>query len=103
MSHNRDGLSDIFHNTLGVKNVYFQPPTSVHIKYPCVVYKRLPYSTLKADNRLYRAYGHYQATYITKDPDSDIPLQMLNTFEMISHNSRFTSDNLYHDVFDIYY
>ena len=96
-------LSDIFHNVLGVKNVYFQPPTSTQIKYPCIVYKRTGYNTLKADNKLYRAIDRYQITYITKDPDSDVPLQILGTFEMCSHNSRFTSDNLYHDVFDLYY
>lgn len=99
----REDLSDIFHNTLGIPNVYFQPPTNMKIKYPCLVYKRVGYYELQADNTLYKAQNHYQLTWITKDPDSDMPLRLLKQFMMIRHASRYTSDNLYHDSFDLYF
>jgi hypothetical protein len=99
----REQLSDIFHNTLGVKNVYFQPPTNTQIKYPCIVYKLLGWSNRRADDISYTRQQRWQVTYITKDPDSPVPESFFDVFQMCSHQNRFTSDNLYHDVFNIYY
>ena len=46
----------IFHNklrnTLGSNNVYFQPPESVKLKYPAVVYSRSEIKQTKADHQL---------------------------------------------------
>lgn len=99
--NSRTDISDIFHKY--TDNVYFQPPTNTRIKYPCWVYKRVGYDTRNADNRKYMVRPHYQATWITKDPDSDVPVRVLDDFEYIRHQTRMTNDSLYHDVFDIYY
>ena len=101
--HDRESLSDIFHHTLGIANVYFQPPSNMKIQYPCLVYKRVGWDETQADDQLYTAQPHYQLTWITKDPDSEMPLQLLKTFRMIRHASHFTSDYLYHDTFDLYF
>ena len=37
----------------GKKNVYFQPPSSVKMNYPCIVYSLSRISVKKANNKLY--------------------------------------------------
>ena len=82
--------------------VYFQPPTNVQMAYPCVVYKRDNAQEKFAGNLLYRYTKRYQVTFITRDPDSDIPDKIV-ALPQCSFNRFFVADNLHHDVFDIYF
>lgn len=101
--NNRKELSDILHSILPKGYVYFQPPENTKIKYDCIVYKRVGYDSRYANNKTYNVTPHYQLTYIHKNPDSDVPVKLLNTFQMIRETSSFISDGLYHDVFDLYF
>lgn len=88
-------------------NVYFQPPedvTMVALEYPCIVYKRLSTGTGTrfADDRPYSRIKCYQVTIIDEDPDSDIPDKVAD-LPMCLFNAHFTSDNLNHDVYTLYY
>ena len=40
MMMSRERLSAILHEVLGSDNVYYQPPESVKMKYPAIVYTR---------------------------------------------------------------
>ncbi len=88
---------------LGTRNVYFQPPESVKLKYDCIVYKISNRNDIKADNTRYRGFITYEVTYIYRDPDSLLPEKIMNEFSYITHNNHFTVDNLHHDIFTIYY
>ena len=55
------------------ENVYFQPPTNVQLKYPCIIYKRDFADTKFADDKPYNHKMRYMITVIDRDPDSDIP------------------------------
>lgn len=88
---------------LGSRNVYFEPPESVMLRYPCFVYKRRPTSLRRADDSAYTRINHYEVTYISKDPDSGIIDTMLDNYQMCSHSQTFTTDTLSHEVFDVYY
>ena len=83
------------------QNVYFQPPESYKLTYPCIVYKISTGDTIYADNLPYRFCYRYDITVIDSDPDSELPLKvaMLPTAKM---DRCFTSDNLYHSVFTVY-
>lgn len=87
---------------LGSRNVYFQPPTNVQLKYPCIVYNRNGGDGEDADNLSYTFTRRYQVTFITKDPDSDIPTKIKFHFPC-RYGSDYITDNLYHSNFDIYY
>lgn len=87
----------------GKANVYFQPPESIKLHYPCIIYKKVPAYTMHADNKIYRFTPHYEITTITEDPDSTLSKIILTHFEHCSSNKSFISDNLYHDVLDLYY
>lgn len=96
-------LHEKFCELLGTRNVYFQPPASVKLKYPCFIYKVANRNDLKADDKRYRDYVRYEVTFITRDSDSEVPDEVLSTFRYVSHERNFTLDNLHHDIFTIFY
>lgn len=98
----RSELSKIFESILGSKNVYFEPPENVKLKYPCVVYSRDPIETRFAGNKPYLINQPYSVTLIYLDPDSDLPLK-LASLPMCRNTSNFVSDNLHHANYKIYY
>lgn len=89
--------------TDGKQNVYFQPPESVKLNYPCIVYKKRPASILRADNKPYKYMQGYDVTTITFDPDSDLSKRVICYFEHCRPDRNFVNDNLYHDALVLYY
>ena len=87
---------------LGSDNVYFQPPSTITMKYPAIVYRRSQLNTNHADDELYTKQQGYDVTVIDPNPDSEIPHKIL-TLPMSRFASHFTSDNLNHDVFNVFY
>jgi hypothetical protein len=88
---------------LGTKNVYYQPPESVKIKYPCFIYNLDKGDLRFADDKTYSYTHQYTITYIDSNPDHDMIEKMFVEFNMCVHDRRYTSDNLYHDVFSLYF
>lgn len=88
---------------LGTKNVYFNPPASVRMSYPCIRYKLGGMDTKHAANKIYKKTKKYEITVIDHDPDSEIYNKLLEHFEMISFDRSYVADNLYHFVLTLYY
>lgn len=84
------------------KNVYFQPPESVKMKYPCIVYHRATGDTQFANNIPYLRRPLYDITVIDLDPDSPIIDAFWKAFPLARFNRHFTYDNLNHDSFMLY-
>lgn len=95
-------LQIMLEDILGSRNVYFQPPPSVKLKYPCIVYSRNLITTDYADNNPYTHKDRYQLTLIDRDPDSIFP-GMLSRIQTSAFDRSYTTDNLNHTVFNIYY
>ena len=87
---------------LGAPHVYFQPPANVQMQYPCIVYSRDDADTQFADNEMYRYCKRYQVTCISRDPDSPTP-DKVAALPMCTFNRFYISDNLNHDVFNLYH
>lgn len=85
------------------QNVYFQPPQTKRITYPCIVYDRAPVDLKRANDNSYMLTHHYTVTYISREPDDGTVDSIALAFPMIRHTSKFENDNLHHDVFDLYY
>jgi hypothetical protein len=83
-------------------NVYFQPPTNVVLKYPCIIYHRDFADTKFADDIVYDHKLRYAITVIDQNPDSEIPRKVA-TMPMSLFNRFFTVDNLNHDVYNVYF
>ena len=100
MVQQRQKLSKILHDVLGGGNVYFQPPPSKKMNFPCIVYERVRINTRFADNDPYQLHDVYQVTYIDTDPDSDVP-DKLARLHMCVFERFYVSDNKYYNVFRI--
>lgn len=83
-------------------NVYFQPPTNITLKYPCIVYKRDFADTKFADNAPYAHKKRYMVTVIDANPDSEIP-DKVALLPMSVFNRFYTNNNLNHDVYSVYF
>ena len=86
----------------GKKHVYFQIPASFVMKYPCIVYERYSGKTLFADNDPYGHRKSYTVTVIDKNPDSKLPDEMAKLRTCV-FNRHFTTNNLHHYVFNLYF
>lgn len=98
----RLNLHEILCEILGSRNVYYQPPASVKMKYPAIVYARDRIGNDYADNSVYKQEVSYRITAIYADPDSDLPIK-ISQLPRCRHDRPYVSDNLNHDVFVMYY
>ena len=95
-------LHAILVDILGSDNVYFQPPPSSLMSYPCIRYESAGGETNFANNSPYRHVVKYELTVIDRDPDSDIPLKVA-MLPMCSRDRFYTADQLNHDVFTLFF
>lgn len=98
----RDELHEFLVGILGSSNVYYQPPESVKMKYPCIKYERADIRNDHANNGVYKQSHFYTITVIDYDPDSEI-VEKLSKVPRIGFDRHYTADNLNHDVFTLYY
>lgn len=96
----RSDLNDLFLEM--IDNVYFQPPATVQMEYPCIVYKRDDIDAKFADNISYSRTQRYLVTHISKAPDSDA-LEQIGSLPLCRFRRYFVANNLNHDVFELYF
>jgi hypothetical protein len=87
---------------LGIK-VYFQPPESLKMTYPCVRYSIAGMDHKRANNMIYKNATRYEIIVIDYESDSEIYNLILNHFPMCSFDRVYIADNLYHYVLTLYY
>lgn len=100
MARSQSQLQTLLKGLTGVKDAYFQPPTTM--EYPCIKYERSNSRAFRADNILYLLYKRYTVTVIDRDPDSLIPDQV----EALPHSRfdrKYVVDGLNHFVFDLFF
>ena len=95
-------LQSKFEDILGSRNVYFQPPSSVRMQYPAIVYSRKNIEGRFANGKVYRKLPYYEAILIDKNPDSEFIDKILE-LPYCSFDRHYEADNLNHDVFTIFY
>lgn len=87
---------------LGSRNVYYQPPESIKMKYPAIVYSRDNIDKKSADNINYSLFNRYSVIVIDQLPDNAV-VEKLLALPMCSYERSYKADNLNHDVLTIYY
>ena len=95
-------LQNLLENIIESRNVYYQPPESVKINYPAIVYSREDIVNVFADDIVYAQNHTYKLTVIDPNPDSEI-VNKISKLSMCRFDRHFKSDNLNHDVFIINY
>ena len=98
----RQELHTLLVNLLPGVNIYFQPPPSFKMVYPCVIYKRDYAETKFSGNKPYFYQTRYLVTVIDTNPDSAIP-KKIAMLPMCVFDRFYTADNLNHDVYKLFY
>lgn len=87
---------------LGSENVYFQPPSSVKMKYPAIKYSLSNIEIKHADDTSYNNKRVYELILIDSNPDSEFVDKLLQ-LPYCSFDRFYPSDNLNHYSFTLYY
>lgn len=95
-------LHELLCEILGSRSVYFQPPESVKMEYPAIVYSRNRIDIKHANDDSYLQRTSYSITVIDKNPDSDVVTRM-SKIPQCRFDRHYVSDNLNHDIFTIFY
>lgn len=98
----REELHEILCEALGSRNVYFQPPESIKMQYPAIVYSRDDIDNNFANNSVYMQSLAYSVIVIDSDPDSEA-VDKVSKLPRCQYDRHYKSDNLNHDIFTIYY
>lgn len=83
-------------------NVYYQPPSSVLMQYPAIVYSLNRCRKIHANNDSYLKSNQYMITVIDRDPESNIAKQ-IEDLQMCTFDRTYTSDDLNHFVYTLYF
>lgn len=94
-------IQKILEKILGSRHVYFQPPASITMKYPCFVYNYDNDSSVHADSLRYLVRDRYSVTLITKDAYPSDMLEELESLPYCSFSRKYSSDNLNHFSFNL--
>ena len=98
----RQQLQSLLIDLLGSTNVYFQPPPTVKMQYPCIIYNRSYIDTKFSNNKPYKHKKRYQITVVDTNPDSVIH-EKVAALPLSSYDRFFTADNLNHDVYNLFF
>ena len=93
-------LHELLAELLGSRNVYYQPPESVRMKYPAIKYSRDDIQNTFANNNVYMQQYAYEITVIDEDPDSEI-VYKISKLPTARFERHYTSDDLNHDIYKI--
>lgn len=106
---NRLDLHNILQNALVElgggkrKDVYFQPPESIQISYPAIIYELKGSTEIRANNKVYTLASRYEVSFITNDPDNDFVKKFSSFLPLCSLSREYISGNLNHYVYTVIY
>jgi len=95
-------LHTLLTGLLATSAAYFQPPESVKLTYPCIVYRRSDIRVDHANNSPYTMQKEYSLTIITQHPDDTLPEQVM-ALESARHERAFAVDGLNHTIITIFF
>ena len=102
VTEKRIELHNILCDILGSSNVYFQPPESIKMKYPAIVYGVNYVDNKHADNSVYKQEREYSVTVIDRDPDCEISVA-ISRLPRCRYERSYAADNLNHFVYTLYF
>lgn len=98
----RIDLQKMLENILGSDHVYYDPPETVKIKYPAIIYSKNGVQSKRADDSRYQTLTRYDLIVIDRRPDNPV-IEKLLDLSYCSYDRHYVSDNLHHDSLTIYY
>lgn len=87
---------------LGTRNVYYQPPESLKINYPAIIYSRNDVDSRYANDLPYMLSKSYEIIVVDKKADNSV-IDAILQLPYSSYDRHYVSDNLHHDVIELYF
>ena len=87
---------------LGSKNVYYQPPETIKMSYPAIVYSKSNIKSRWANNSVYSFLVSYEIIVIDRKPDNPVINKLLE-LPYCSYGRFYKADNLNHDTLTLYW
>lgn len=101
LRESRKELQKILEGVLGSRNVYFQPPENIKLKFPCIIFELSSLNRDYADNIPYVGAIRYSVMYVSRTPD-DETFDKLSMLPYCWFERPYVADNLNHYIFRIY-
>lgn len=101
MNQTRLTVHDLLTSFLDNDHCYYQPPESIKLEYPCIIYKYDNNTRFMADDKPYAIAHQFIITFITRDPDDSI-LDAMFEEPKLRFDRYYVAENLHHYSF-IYY
>lgn len=98
----RQELQTKLEEILGCRHVYFQPPESTKMEYPAIVYSMKDRRITYADDTVYSMNNTYELIVIGRLSNDDLISKLLS-LPYCTYERQYKSDNLYHDVLNLYF
>ena len=95
-------LQSKLEDILGSNHVYFDPPATIKMSYPAIVYSLEGINNTAADNFNYKYDHEYMVTYISKNPDDEM-VDIIAQLPTCNFSRHYVADNLHHWAFTLYY
>lgn len=102
MDRRRLKLDKILREIIGNGNVYFQPPPSTQMRYPCIRYSYSGQVNVSADDQNYIRTPEWKIVYIDRSPTLGTVEKLLN-LPSSSVIATYSTDGLNHTVISLYY
>lgn len=97
----RTKLHEDLVEVLGNPHVYFQPPPTLLMEYPCIRYELDAKDVRYSNDRPYLVFDRYSVVIMDFDPDSELVNRMME-LPYCRFNRKYKADQLCHYVFDCY-
>lgn len=98
----RQALQKLLEEVFESPNVYYQPPASVKMNYPAIVYSKSKITQQNANDKTYLRRQSYELTVVDKKADNPVIYKLLD-LPYCSFNRHYVADGLNHDVLTLYY
>ena len=88
------------------RNVYFQPPEYIKLKYPCIIYSLDNIKHENANNIKYTKQKKYNITLVFNDYDDILHDKFVNRLLDLDYcylDRSFINENMYHYIFTLYF
>lgn len=82
------------------RHVYYQPPETIKMVYPCIIYDLDRDDLIHADDLAYVRHKRYSVLIVDRNPDSLLPDAFSDAFNA-GMERHYTKDNLHHFAYTI--
>lgn len=98
----RQQLQSKLEELLNSRNVYYQPPETIKMQYPCIVYSKSNIKSTFANNAVYSFLKCYEIIVMDTKPDNPV-IDKIIAMPYCAYGRNYKVDGINHDTFTIFY